>query len=156
MRRPIIALIMLAASAPALATDWRLVVTDEERSVATFVDLDSIRSAEEMIRTVSTYNVNVETDRDGIAAETVDLRIDCADRRLSIYRMTFHDEEDRPIGTRDMSRPWVGPFEEDSQGRSIVDFVCSDGATDPLSESWGAERPFREARQRMRELAQPK
>ena len=156
MKSATIALLLFATSAPAFAADWRLVVTDEEGSLATFVDVDSIRPAADQIRTVSSLNVRLEADEEGVAAENVDLRVDCTDRRFSIYRIVLFDEDNEETGASDLDRPWVGPFDEETQGRALVDFVCGNGASDPSSESWGSERPFDEARRAMRERAQKK
>jgi hypothetical protein len=156
MHRPILALLMMAASAPAFAADWRLVNTDDKDERVTFVDLDGIRPVGDAIRTASTYEVTREADEEGIAAQTVDLRIDCADRRMRVLHLILFDEANRQVEEVSIDRPWVGPFDEDSQGQGIVDFVCSDGASQPNAESWGSERPFHRARRELRASSNPK
>ena len=153
MYRPILALLMMTASAPAFAADWRLVITDDRDGRATFVDLDSIRPGDGAVRTVSTYEVTREADAEGIAAQSVDLRIDCDERRLSVYQLVLFDDDNRQVEAFAVERPWIGPFDEESQGKGIVDFACSNGASEPEAESWGSERPFHPARRVLRARA---
>jgi hypothetical protein len=150
MYRAVFAFSLLMAASPACATDWRFVYTGEEEESATFVDLDSINPRDGTIRQVTTYTVLRETDSDGDAASMIEQKVDCDGRRLSITRIISYDRRERETGDYSGTRPWIGDFPADTQGAMMVDYVCSNGASDPAVESWGAERPFKEMRRQLR------
>ncbi len=150
MRRLDFAAALLLAATPAGATDWRFVYTGDGEDSATFVDLDSIAPRDAAVRRVSTYAVERDDAPDGTAATLIDLDVDCDRRRLKIVRMVRYDDQEAELDDVHLTRPWVGDFEAESQGAAMIDYVCSNGASDPEVESWGDTYPFREMREQLR------
>jgi hypothetical protein len=150
MPRLLPAAAFLFAAAPAGATDWRFLYTGDGEASATFVDLDSIAPRDSAMRHVATYAVERDDAPDGTAATLIELDVDCDRRRMKIVRLVRYDERGAQLEDFRGTRPWIGGFEADTQGAAMIAYICSNGASDPAVESWGAELPFEEVRRQLR------
>ena len=149
MMRPVLAALLIFGPTAALASDWRY-VADLANNGPTFVDLDSISPRDGNIRSVVTFEVRREADEEGVAAQAVHVRVDCPGRRLSVFRFVNYDAGDRQIDDLHGTRPFIGPMPAGSLGGVLVDYVCSNGASDAAAPRVGDQLPFEAGRRILR------
>jgi hypothetical protein len=150
MLRLVLAALLMLGAVPASASDWRY-VADLTNNGPNFVDLDSISPRDGTIRSVVTFEVRREPDEEGIAAQAVHVRVNCPERKLSVFRFVNYDANDREVEDLRGTRPFIGPMPAGSIGGVLVDYVCSHGGSDAAAPRVGDRLPFEAGRRVLRE-----
>ena len=140
------AVLLMAVSTPAYASDWYFVSAANDRANISFVDKDSVRDAGDGTMHASMFALLAEPD-DGVSAYRFEIAINCSKRASRLISAETYDAAHAPMGEEAMDDDWK-PIEANTQGVDVADFICSNGKPGADNPSAGRALPF-EAGKRM-------
>jgi hypothetical protein len=135
--------ILLAAASPAQASDWRYVDSATDLANISFIDKDSIRANADGNLIGAMFSVMAQVE-DGTSAYRFTIEVDCAGKRSRLLTGEMFDTVHKSQGESNIGGEWEG-VDPGSQGQTIIDFICSKGASRAQEPSAGAALPFAKA-----------
>jgi hypothetical protein len=132
--------VLLAAAVPAQATDWYYVDSADDASNISFIDKDSIAATAQGALKATMYSVLAQ-EEDGAVAYRFAIEVKCGTRESRLMSAESFDPALASQGVSDMGGEW-SPTDKGTQGETILNFVCSRGASSPGSKPLGSAYPF--------------
>jgi hypothetical protein len=137
---------LLAASAPAQATDWYYVDSAVGFANVTFIDRDSIAKNADGNITGSMFSVLSEVE-DGALAYRFVIEVDCEGKLSRLVAGEQFDAARKSQGVAEIGGDWE-PVDPNTQGQTISAFFCTRGGSRPGEPSLGPAYPFDTALER--------
>ncbi|MES2987393.1 MAG: hypothetical protein V4808_05780 [Pseudomonadota bacterium] len=134
----------LATSAPAPASDWYYVDADSKGTNITFIDKSSIRTNSAGNTEAAMFSV-LAADDQGTSAYRFIVEFQCEAAKSRLMTGEMFDPALKSDGPADMGADWEGTA-AGSQGDTILQFVCTKGASRPDSNSLGDALPLAKGR----------
>jgi len=138
------ALLAMAVSTPAYASDWYFVAAAKDQSIVSFVDKDSISDIGGGKMRASMFSLFADP-KDDAEAYRFEIEIDCNGRRSRLVGYEIFDSAHQMTGKNSLDNEWQG-IEAGSPGETVAAFICGKGKLGPDNEAAGAELPFDKAR----------
>lgn len=123
------ALAALAAAGGAAAETY-YVAGANTRQIS-LVDGDGISTGADGVRRTTVVNVRREPQTMGVTFDwtRVDAEYDCAGKRMRLLSMTLYDRKGTALNVMPVDQPQWDPISPDTQGASILTFVCAAPST---------------------------
>jgi hypothetical protein len=137
----------LAAPAQSRPADWYHVDSASDRSSTSFIDLASLKTNAGGTTEATMFSVLAEADEGTVAFRFV-VEFDCVGKKNRLLTGEAFDTKHQGGGAEDMGGDWDS-VDKGSQGETILNFVCSKGASQADKKSLGAALPWSEAEQRL-------
>jgi hypothetical protein len=134
---------LLAAAAPAHATAWYYVDSAKDLSNISFIDKDSVTTNADGNNEAMMYSVLAEVE-DNAVAYRFKVEANCTNKTSRLISAEIFDPGLKSTGATEMMGDWEGS-DPGTQGQTIIDFICSKGAT-ATGAALGSALPFDKGR----------
>lgn len=140
---------VLAAAAPAAASDWYYVDSANDYANISFIDKDGIKTNADGTLTGSMYSVLAEED-DGAVAFLFTIEANCAAKKTRMTHAEMFDPKLVSSGRLETGGDWESN-DPGTQGETIMNFICAKGAN-ATKPSVGSAMPFEKGRAMLAEM----